>query len=42
MSNFENKFNKVKEKGKGKVTEGFFNLTFNKVRNNKDGIKKKA
>ena len=41
MSDFENKFNKIKEKGKGRVAKGFFGLTFNKVRNNKDNIERK-
>ena len=42
MSDFENEFDNIKEKGKGKVAEEFFGLTFNKVKNNKDSIKKKA
>ena len=42
MSDFKNKFNKIKEKGKGKVAKGFFGLTFDKVKNNKDGIKRKT
>ena len=42
MFNFENKFDKIKEKSKGKVAKGFFGLTFNGVKNNKDNIKKKA
>ena len=42
MSNFKKKFNKIKEKGKGKVAKGFFDLTFDGVRDNKDNIKKKA
>ena len=42
MSNFEIKLNKIKEKGRGKVVKGFFGLTFNEVRNNKNSIKKKA
>ena len=41
MSDFKNKFNKIKKKGKGRVAKGFFGLTFNKVRNNKDNTKKK-
>ena len=41
MFNFKNKFDKVKEKGKGRVSKGFFGLAFNKVKNNKDNIKKK-
>ena len=42
MSDFESEFNKVKEKGKGKVAKGFFFLTFNGVKNNKDNTEKKA
>ena len=42
MSDFKKEFDKVKEKGKGKVAKGFFGLTFNGVRNDKDSIKKKA
>ena len=42
MSDFKKKLDKVKEKGRGKVTKGFFGLTFDGVRNNKDSIKKKA
>ena len=42
MSNFENKLDKIKKKGKGKVAKRFFGLTFNKVKDNKDSIKKKA
>ena len=42
MSDFKKKLNKIKEKGKGKVAKGFFDLTFNEVRDNKDSIKKKA
>ena len=41
MFNFKRKLDKVKKKGKGKVVKGFFGLTFNGVRNNKDNIKKK-
>ena len=40
--NFKKKFNKIKEKGKGKVAKGFFSLTFNEIRNNKDNIKRKT
>ena len=40
-SDFKKEFDKEKEKGKGKVAKGFFGLTFNGVRNNKNGIKKK-
>ena len=42
MSDFESEFDKIKKKGKGKVAKRFFGLTFNKVKNNKDNIKKKA
>ena len=42
MSDFESELDKIKEKGKGKVVKGFFGLTFNKMRNNKDNIKKKG
>ena len=42
MSDFKNKFDKVKEKGSGKVVKGFFGLTFNGVKNNMDSIEKKA
>ena len=41
MFDFKKKFDKVKEKGKGRVAKGFFGLTFNGVRDNKDSIKKK-
>ena len=42
MSDFKKEFNKVKEKGKGRVAKRFFGLTFDGVRNNKDNIKRKA
>ena len=42
MSDFKKEFNKIKEKGKGKITKGSFNPTFDEVRDNKDNIKKKA
>ena len=42
MSDFEKKLNKIKEKGKGKMVKESFGPTFNKVRNNKDSIKKKT
>ena len=42
MSDFKKELDKVKEKGKGRMAKGFFGLTFNKVRDNKDSIKKKA
>ena len=41
MFDFKKKFDKVKKKGKGKVAKGFFGLTFDGVKNNKDNIKKK-
>ena len=41
MSDFKKEFNKVKEKGKGKVVKGFFGLTFNEIKNNKNNTKKK-
>ena len=41
-SDFKKELNKEKEKGKGKVAKGSFGLTFNKVRDKKDGIKRKA
>ena len=42
MSDFKKKLDKIKEKGKGRVAKGFFGLTFNGVRNDKDNIKKKT
>ena len=42
MFNFKKKLDKIKEKGRGRVAKGFFGLTFDGVRNNKDNIKKKA
>ena len=42
MSDFKKKFNKVKEKGKGRVAKRSFGLTFDGVRDDKDNIKKKA
>ena len=42
MFEFKKEFDKVKEKGRGRVAKGFFGLTFDKVRNNKDNIKRKA
>ena len=42
MSNFEKEFDKVKEKGKGRVVKGSFGLTFDGVKNDKDNIKRKA
>ena len=42
MSDFKKKLDKIKEKGKGKVVKKSFGLTFDKVKNDKDNIKKKA
>ena len=42
MSDFKKELDKIKEKGKGKVAKGFFDPTFDGVRDNKDSIKKKA
>ena len=42
MSDFKSEFNKIKEKGKGKVSKGLFGLTFNGVRVNKDSTRKKT
>ena len=42
MSDFENKLDKIKEKGRGRVAKGFFGPTFDGVRDNKDSIKRKA
>ena len=39
---FKKEFNKVKEKGKGRVAKGFFGLTFDGVRDDKDSTKRKA
>ena len=41
VSDFKKKFDKIKEKGKGRVAKGFFGPTFDGVRDNKDSIKKK-
>ena len=41
-SDFENELDKVKEKGKGRIAKGFFGLTFDRVRDNKDSIERKA
>ena len=38
---FKKKLDKEKEKRKGRVAKGSFGLTFNGVRDNKDGTKKK-
>ena len=42
MSDFKKEFDKIKEKGKGRVAKGFFGLTFDGVRNDKDSIKRKT
>ena len=42
MSDFKKELDKIKEKGKGRVAKGFFGLTFDGVRNDKDSIKRKA
>ena len=42
MSDFKSKLDKVKEKGRGKMAEGFFGLIFDRVKKDKDNIKKKA
>ena len=42
MSDFKKELDKIKEKDKGRVAKGFFGLTFDGVRNNKDNIKKKT
>ena len=40
--NFKKELDKIKEKGKGRVVKKSFGLTFDKVRNNKNSIKKKT
>ena len=43
MSDFKKKeLDKDAEEGRSRVAKGFFGLTFNEVRDNKDNIKKKA
>ena len=42
MFDFEKELNKDAEKDKGKVVKGAFSLTFNKIRDNKESIKKKT
>ena len=42
MSDFKKELDKIKEKGKGRVAKGFFGLTFDGVRDNKDSTKKKT
>ena len=42
VSDFERELDKKKEKDRGKVAKGFFGPTFDGVRDDKDGIKRKA
>ena len=42
VSDFKKEFDKDMEEGKSQVAKRFFGPIFNKVRNNKDNIKKKA
>ena len=42
MLDFKREFDKVKKEGRGRVAKGFFSLTFDGVRDNKNSIKKKA
>ena len=42
ISNFKKILDKEKKKGKGKMVKKSFGLTFDKVKNNKDNIKKKT
>ena len=42
MSDFKKELDKVKEKGRGRVAKGFFGLTFDGVRDDKDSTKRKA
>ena len=39
---FERELDREEEKGRGKVAKGFFGFTFDGVRDNKDGIERKA
>ena len=41
MSDFEKKLDKIKEESRGRVAKGFFGLTFDKMRDNKDNTEKK-
>ena len=41
VSDFKKELDKVKEEGRGKVAKGFFGLTFDGVKDDKDNIKKK-
>ena len=40
MSDFKKKLDKNAKEDKGQVAKGFFSLTFNEVKNNKDSMKK--
>ena len=42
ISDFKKKLDKIKEKGKGRVAKGFFGLTFDGIKNDKNNTKKKA
>ena len=42
MSDLNKEFDKKKEKGRVRVAKGLFGPTFNRVRDNKDSIKRKA
>ena len=42
MSDFKKELDKIKEEGKGKVAKGFFGLTFNGVRDDKNSTERKA
>ena len=42
ISDFKKELDKIKKMGKGRVIKGFFGLTFNGVKDNKDNIKKKT
>ena len=42
MSDFKKEFDKIKKEGKGRVAKGFFGITFDGVRDDKDSIKKKS
>ena len=42
ISNFDNKLDNIEKEGKGRVAKGAFGPTFDGVRNNKNGIKRKT
>ena len=42
VSDFKREFDKEEEKGRGRVAKEFFGLTFDGVRDDKDGTEKKA